>query len=52
MTQREKVGVVVIIGLFTVLALILYLTIERPTGKSGSFENNVVIDQRVRNLNK
>ncbi|MCF6286620.1 MAG: hypothetical protein L3K26_15710 [Candidatus Hydrogenedentes bacterium] len=52
MTQKEKVGVAVIVALFAGLALTLYLTIDRPTNKGGSFENNVIIDQRVRNLNK
>ena len=51
MTQREKVGVVVLIGLFAALGLALYLTVKRPSNKNGSFENNVIIDQRVRNLN-
>ena len=52
MTQREKIGVVVLVGLFTALGLALYLTVERPSNKNGSFENNVIIDQRIQNLNK
>jgi len=52
MTQQEKVGVGILIGLFAVLALTLYFTIQRPTGGTGSLENNVIIDQRVRNLNQ
>ncbi|MBX3177853.1 MAG: hypothetical protein KF886_10865 [Candidatus Hydrogenedentes bacterium] len=51
MSSKEKIGVAVIIGLFLVFGLILFLTIESPGG-TGSFENNVIIDQRVRNLEK
>lgn len=40
------------IGLFAMLALALYWTIDRPSDSAGSFENNAIIDQRVRNLNK
>lgn len=52
MTQKDKIGVVVIIGLFVVLGVILFITIDRPSGSPGSFENNVIIDQRVKNVNK
>lgn len=52
MTSKEKIGVAVIIGLFVICGLILYFTIESPNGGTGSFENNVIIDQRVRNLEK
>jgi len=52
MTQREKIGVGVIITLFVILGLVLWITMEPPASSSGSFENNVIIDQRVRNLNK
>ncbi len=52
MTQKEKAGIGILIGLFLVLGLALYLSVERPTNKAGSFENNAIIDQRVRNLNK
>ena len=52
MTQKEKKGIGVLIGLFLVLGLALYLSVKRPANSSGSFENNVIIDQRVRNLNK
>ena len=52
MTQRDKVGIVALIGLFGVLALALYFTVKRPSSSPGSFDKNVIIDQRVRNLNK
>lgn len=52
MTSRDKIGVAVIIGLLGVFVLALYITIKRPTSSSGSFENNVIIEQRVKNLNK
>lgn len=52
MTQKEKVGIGVIIALFVILGIALWITIKPPASSSGSFENNVIIDQRVRNLNK
>tara|TARA_R110001592_G_scaffold66047_2_gene202720 strand:+ start:63 stop:227 length:165 start_codon:yes stop_codon:yes gene_type:complete len=52
MTNRDKTGLAILIGLFAALALALFLTMDRPSSSTGSFENNVLIDQRVRNLNK
>ena len=52
MTHKEKTGVWIIVSLFALLALTLYFTIKRPSNGTGTFEKNVIIDQRVRNLNK
>jgi len=52
MTHKEKLGIGIIIGLFVIFGLLLWFTMEPPAGGSGSFENNVIIDQRVKNLNK
>jgi hypothetical protein len=52
MTQKEKIGLGVLVGLFIALGLALFVTVKRPSNSGGSFENNVIIDQRVRNLNK
>lgn len=52
MTQKEKIGVGIIVALFVFLGVVLWITITPPADSSGSFENNVIIDQRVKNLNK
>lgn len=52
MTQREKLGIGIIVGLFVMFGIVLWFTIDRPSGGTGSFENNVIIEQRVKNLNK
>lgn len=52
MTQKEKIGIGVIVGLFIAFGLVLYFTIPRPTGTPNSFESNVLIDQRIKNVEK
>lgn len=52
MTQQEKIGTGIIIALFAIFGIVLYFTVTPPSGTSGSFENNVIIEQRIRNLNK
>lgn len=39
MSSRDKIGVLVLIGLFALLLLLLLFTAEEPTG-SGTFFNN------------
>lgn len=51
MTQRDKIGIVVIICLFAVFGVILFVTIKRPASSTGTFENNVIIEQRIKNVN-
>jgi len=40
------------IALFLVFFAVLYWTITPPAANPGSFEKNVIIEQRVKNLNK
>ncbi len=47
MTRKNKIGISVIIGFFVVLALLLWLTIERPDGPTRGFDDNVLIQQRM-----
>lgn len=51
MESREKKGLAVLIGFFLVLGLILFFTVTRPDGPSRSIENNVLIEQRMKNRN-
>ncbi len=50
MVRKEKIGAVVVICIFGLLGIALYLTIERPTGPSRGIENNVIIEQRMKNI--
>ena len=50
LTRRDKVGLVVLISIFIVFGIILALTTDRPTGEVRGFENNVLIEQRMKNL--
>lgn len=52
MTNRDKLGAAVMITLFAIFFAIMYWTMKPPSGSPGSFENNVIIEQRVKNLNK
>ena len=50
MGKREKIGALVVIGIFVLLGIALFFTIERPTGPSRGIENNVLIEQRMKNI--
>jgi hypothetical protein len=50
MTKRDKIGLAIIVALFFVLGVILFLTVERPTGPTRGFEDNVIIERRMRIL--
>lgn len=52
MTNRDKLGAAVMIVLFAIVFTILYWTVKSPSDSPGGFENNVIIEQRVKNLNK
>lgn len=50
LTRRDKIGLAILISIFVVLGIILAVTTDRPTGEVRGFENNVLIEQRMRNL--
>ena len=52
MTKRDKIGVGIFVSLFILFGIILYFTIKPPSGNPGTFDSNVIIDQRVKNLEK
>lgn len=52
MTHRDKVGAAVMIALFAIFFAVLYWTIKPPASSPGDFKSNVIIEQRVKNLNK
>ena len=51
MTQKEKIGVVVLIGLFIVFIVALAIT-TRPMGPGHDPQDSPIIQQRLRNLEK
>ncbi len=50
LNKRDRIGVLIMVGLFAVFGVMLYFTIERPDGPSRSIQNNVIIEQRMKNL--
>ena len=51
MTRRDRIGLYVLVGLFSVFGLLLYFTVDRPSGTTRGIENNVIVEQRIKNLN-
>ncbi len=49
LSRRDRIGLMVLLGLFCVFGILLFLTVERPSGPLRNFENNAVIEQRMKN---
>ena len=52
MTKKDKIGVVVLIGLFIILGIVLVWTFEPVGSARRGFDDNVIVKQRTINLNK
>lgn len=52
MKRQEKMGAIVLVGLLSILAIVLFFSTTRPSGPGRGFDNNVIVQQRVINLNK
>lgn len=50
MTRRDQIGLVILLAVIGGLGLILALTIKRPTGPTKGFTDNVIVQQRIKNL--
>lgn len=50
MSTRDKVGLAIVIGIFCLFGIILALMIDRPSGPTRGFEDNVIVEQRIKNL--
>jgi hypothetical protein len=48
MTQKEQIGAFLLVGLFGLLALILYFTMDDSGGSGRGIENNVIIQERMK----
>ena len=49
LSKRDRIGLMVLVGLFCVFGILLFLTVDRPSGPLRNFENNAVIEQRIKN---
>jgi hypothetical protein len=49
MSTRDRIGLMVLVGLFCAFGILLFLTVKRPSGPLRNFENNAVIEQRMKN---
>lgn len=52
LSRQDKVGIIVLVSILSSLILILALTIERPDGPVRGFSDNVIVQQRIKNLQK
>ncbi len=52
MSSKEKWGVAVLIGILSACAMGLIWMRTRPEGPYRGFDNNVVVEQRLHNLQK
>lgn len=41
-----------LVGIFVLMALLLFFTMARPEGEGRSLENNVLIERRMQNINQ
>jgi hypothetical protein len=50
LSRRDRIGLLALVGLFSIFAVLLYFTVDRPSGPVRGFDNNAVVEQRIRNL--
>lgn len=50
MSKRDKIGVVIIIGILLFLGLVFVMTADRPTSPGGSLTDNPIVERRIKNL--
>lgn len=50
MTQKEKIGIGVLVGLFVVLGILLLLTLRPIGNRNGSAEDSYFVQKRVQTL--
>jgi len=48
MTQKEQFGTFLLVAFFGLLAVVLYFTMEDSGGSGRGIENNVIIEQRLK----
>lgn len=50
MSKRDRIGLYVLLGLFTFFGLLLYFSVDRPTAPLRDLENNVLVELRIKAL--
>ncbi len=50
LSKRDRLGLGILISILVLFGIILAATTKRPTGEVRGFENNVLIEQRMKNL--
>ncbi len=50
MKRKDRIGLYILLGIFSIFGLLLYFTVDRPTGATRSIENNVIVEQRIKHL--
>lgn len=51
LAKRDRIGLIILIGLFSILGLLMFFTVERPTGPQRNFENNALVQNRFKGQN-
>jgi len=52
MSKRDKMGAWLLVGLFVLLGVALYISLPKHEGEARSPEDSVVVQQRMKNLEK
>lgn len=48
LSKRDRIGAMILVGMFAVFGLLLFFTVDRPSGPIRSLENNIIVEQRIR----
>lgn len=52
LSRKESIGLAVLLALFVVFFWLLYLSIKRPTAPLREPKDSVIVQQRMKNLEK
>jgi len=48
LSKRDRIGLMLLVGLFCFFGLLMFFTIDRPANQARGFEDSVLIQQRMR----
>jgi hypothetical protein len=48
MTDKEKFGAAILVASFIIMGILLFFTLDRPEGELRSIENNIIVEQRMK----
>jgi hypothetical protein len=52
LSKRDRIGLIMLVGLFCVFGLLMFLTVDRPSNQARGFEDSVLIQQRMRMMDE